>query len=70
MPERFAHLTALIVNRQLCMSCIANAALIPSAEDLSLALDRISHVLVVRRERGRCEVCGRTTTVVSVTRPE
>jgi hypothetical protein len=65
-----AYLAALLVNRAVCMSCVPDTALIPSADERSQALDRIGRVLVVRREHERSGIWGRTTTVVSVNRPE
>jgi hypothetical protein len=70
MPERLALITALILNRGLCLSCVVTKTLMSSTDELTAALDRIGHVLVVHRSQGQCEMCSRNTEVVSVSRPE
>jgi hypothetical protein len=68
MSEGLALITALILNRGLCRSCIQRKSLMPSAEELAVALDRIGRVLVVRRTEG--QMCALTTPIVLVIRPE
>ena len=66
VPEPLTVVTALILERPLCVSCIASKTDTPSASSLETALQRIAHVLTVTREHGRCRSCGLTTTVVSI----
>jgi hypothetical protein len=69
MPETLATITALIVERPLCVNCLAGKLDLPSRSDLDERLERIRRVLDLRREEGRCRACGTMTTVVSVGRP-
>jgi hypothetical protein len=68
MPERAALITALILDRPMCLPCIALKSLV-SAERAESTLVTIATALVLRRESGRCVACGQTTTVHSVGRP-
>jgi hypothetical protein len=68
MPE-LTVLTALILERPLCISCIANTAEQPSASALESAFARLGLVSDLHRGQGRCRACGTTTIVLSVERP-
>jgi len=68
MPDTAAVITALILERPLCISCIATKAGEPSAVALEAALDRIRHVVDTCRARERCRACGTLTIVYSVER--
>jgi hypothetical protein len=70
MPERVALIMALILERPMCVSCIATKTGIGAAVELEAAFERINNVLELHRQHGRCRGCGLTTTVVSVERPE
>jgi hypothetical protein len=70
MPERLAVIAALIVNRPLCLSCIAPRANEPSTADLEQKIDRIAGILTVHRALDRCQACGLRTMVVWIEQPE
>ena len=70
MPEQTAFLTALILDRPLCVSCIAAKTALTSKLALETLLERIQRVLTLQRDEGRCRACGLDTTVISVKRPE
>jgi len=69
MPEKAALITALIMERPLCMDCIvARATATP--EDVRASFLRIQHVLELRRGDGeRCRTCGAIGTVFYLDRP-
>ena len=69
MPQQLTVVTALILERPLCLSCIASKTDTPSASSLETTLERIAHVLTVTRELGRCRSCGLNTFVVSIEGP-
>src|SRR5262245_31967017 len=68
MPERAALITALIMERPLCLSCIAERASTTGAE-VQAAFEHIGHVLELRREHGRCRTCGNVNTVYAIHQP-
>ena len=68
MPKMHALITALILERPLCISCIESKTSLPSPE-LVVDLDRIAEALVLHRTHDRCRSCDTLTTVVSVDRP-
>jgi hypothetical protein len=68
MPDRAALITALMLDRPMCLPCIAEKALV-SVERAESVLEAIATALVLRRETGRCVTCGATTAVHSVGRP-
>jgi hypothetical protein len=70
MPQTVALVMALILERPLCISCVATKTGAAAPVVLDVALNRISEVLKLNRERGRCRACGFTTTVLSVDRIE
>ena len=69
MPATTALVTALILERPLCISCIATKAGEPSAAALEASMERIRHVLAMHRRQERCRACGTLTTVFIVERP-
>jgi hypothetical protein len=68
MPDRAALITALMLDRPMCLPCIAAKALV-SLQRAEAALETIATALVLCRETGRCAACGATTAVHSVARP-
>jgi len=54
MPATAATVTALILERPLCLSCIATKAGDPSAAALEASMERIRHVLEMHRRQERC----------------
>jgi hypothetical protein len=70
MPEQTAILTALILDRPLCGSCISAKTRLTSDLAVETLLHRIRRVLTVNRNQGRCSSCGRTATVISADRPQ
>jgi hypothetical protein len=59
----------LILERPLCISCIATKAGEPSAEALETLLKGIRHVFQLHRARGQCRACGANGFVLSLERP-
>lgn len=69
MPEHSALITALLLDRRMCVDCIGiKTALTNAAVDGYLAV--MTRVLRVARTRGECDSCGVTTTVISMERPQ
>jgi hypothetical protein len=68
MPEIFAVITALILERPLCMECVVSKSALTLAE-VGAALARIQKVLHVHIEQGRCWACGTIGSVVYSERP-
>jgi hypothetical protein len=68
MPDRAALITALILDRSLCMFCIASKSQV-TVDRASEALAAIASALVLSRDTDRCVACGEATTVYSVGRP-
>jgi hypothetical protein len=67
MPDRAALITALILDRPMCLDCVAEKAGMTVAEADS-AVARIGTGLILRGEADRCLVCGETKLVFSVHR--
>ena len=68
MPSRAALITALILDRPLCLSCIsARAVATPNEVDASLSA--IGQVLTLGRDTDRCRACGTEGPVVWLERP-
>ena len=65
MPDRPAVIAALVLERPLCVSCIARRADEPSAAALEASLEQLRHVLQIFRAQDRCRACGFVTTVYS-----
>lgn len=66
MPETAAVISTLILERPMCIPCLARK--VPASEtEVEAALAQIVPVIQIHRELdGRCRVCGQTTVVVSV----
>ena len=61
-----AHIAALVLERPLCVECIAlKASLSSGAVEGLLAVTAL--LVDVRRQRGACRACGSTTEVISTT---
>ena len=58
---------SLILDRSLCVSCIAARVLV-GVDAAGKMLDTIASALVLHREAGRCEACGETRIVHFVAR--
>jgi hypothetical protein len=63
--DRTAVVTALILERPLCLSCIAERSEV-SKERAEATLKAIGGALVLRSTTGRCAACEETTTVHSI----
>jgi hypothetical protein len=68
MPDHSALITALILDREMCLPCIAAKSLV-TVERAQSVLEAIATALVLHRDTGRCIACGETTAVHSVWRP-
>jgi hypothetical protein len=69
MPEKAALITALIMERPLCMDCIVTRAT-TTMTDVEDSFLKIQHVLRLRRaDRERCRTCGTIGVVFSLDRP-
>jgi hypothetical protein len=70
MPEGSAVITSLILDRPLCLDCIAMRSPVTGTKDAEKHLGRIAEVMRLRRERaGRCRACGAVAEVFSIDRP-
>ena len=70
MPQTAALITALILERPMCLACIAMKST-TSETAVQASLVYLAQVLRIRRESpGRCRACGQNEMVVSVTRPD
>jgi hypothetical protein len=65
---QLAFITGLILERPLCISCIATKTDMASADSVATMLERVRHIYTLHRGCGRCQSCGLTTTVMSVLR--
>jgi GTP-sensing pleiotropic transcriptional regulator CodY len=68
MSAQAALITALIVDRPLCLSCIADKSGV-TVERVSEALHAIGSALVLTSRNDHCTACGTTTTAYAVARP-
>jgi hypothetical protein len=70
MPDLIAIVTALILERPLCLRCLVDKSG-ASRPQVALALRRIGGVLTLHRTpRRRCHACGTVGRVVFVDRPQ
>jgi hypothetical protein len=69
MPEHAAIIAVLILERPMCVDCIADKANLPPA-DVKRYLDVIHRSLEVRSHEGRCRTCGNQRPVFSFSRLE
>ena len=70
MPERFAIITWLLLDRPTCMECLSEKSGIKPTRVKSI-LARISRVMQVRDlPAGRCRACGESRPVVFVEPPD
>ena len=68
-PDKAALLTALLLDRRLCVSCIRAKSGLTEAAEIGDALKRIERVLLLRRyEPERCHACGDEREVYSLER--
>jgi hypothetical protein len=69
MPDRATLITALILERPMCVLCLASR--VPTTPvDVEVALVQIERVLTLTRENGRCRVCGSHTLTLTLRRPD
>jgi len=68
MPQNAVLITALIMERPLCLDCIGTKTGLNdgAVQDYLKVMER---VLRVRRDHDRCRACGAITAVVSTTPP-
>lgn len=68
MPDRAALIVALILERPMCLDCIASKSGLGAADvDTTMATVRAALQLHVAQDR--CRACGATTSVFSFDRP-
>jgi hypothetical protein len=68
MPEIATLIAVLIIDRPLCVDCIADRGQI-SVATVKTYLERIDPMFSVNREgNGRCRACGHIGSVVSLSR--
>jgi hypothetical protein len=69
LPETAALIAGLILERPLCLDCLATkATLSPTVIERTLAT--VSTVMVLNRTNGRCRACGETKEVLALKRPD
>ena len=68
MSTRAALITALIVDRPLCVDCLVMKSGLPAAE-LDATMAAVATALALHRTMDRCRACGVVTTVLSFERP-
>jgi hypothetical protein len=69
MPERFAIITALLLDRPTCIDCLCDKSGVKPARVNSI-LARIRRVMRVHRlPAGRCRACGEHRPVISIDAP-
>ncbi len=69
MPNLAPLITALILDRPMCLDCIASKSGL-SATRTKTVIQRIAAVLDLHRQIGRCRICGRMDAeVMFVDRP-
>jgi hypothetical protein len=69
LPESAALITGLILERPLCLDCLAaKSGLGATAVEAMLA--RVGTVMRLHRWTDRCRACGETRETVSVARPD
>ncbi len=68
MPEATALITGLILERPLCISCVATKVGL-TVGVVEVAIATIGTVMQFHRGMDRCRACGITTDVVSLDRP-
>jgi hypothetical protein len=68
MQERAALVTAIILDRPTCMTCLSEKTGLSVAE-VDATLLRIQRALRVHRGPGPCHACSATRDVISIARP-
>jgi hypothetical protein len=69
MPDRTALVTALILDRPLCIRCLVAKAG-GSLADLDAVIASVEKALLLHRIVDRCRACGTTEITFSVDRPD
>jgi hypothetical protein len=68
MPDHAALVAILVVERPLCMGCLAAKSGLTAA-DLDAAIESIEKALILHRPVGRCRACGIIEATLSVDHP-
>jgi hypothetical protein len=68
VPEQAAIMTALILERPMCVECIATKANM-SMSEAQRYLQIITRAVPVVMDKGRCRTCGESRATFSVRRP-
>ncbi|MGH7342869.1 MAG: hypothetical protein ACREKH_20485 [Candidatus Rokuibacteriota bacterium] len=70
MPEASALISALILERPMCLECITMRSPVTGAQDAQRHLDIVARALHLHRDRdGRCRACGVVGPVFWIERP-
>ena len=70
MPAHAAFISVLVMDRPMCLSCIADKAGVSKSEADAYLCQIASTLLVHRRAEDRCRACGIVTIVWSISRPQ
>ena len=68
MPDPAVLITALVLERPMCLACVAAHATV-TEEQVAAALKAVGRVLVLTCESGSCAACGAGAPAYTVTRP-
>jgi len=67
MPRRAAVIAVLIIDRPMCLECIATKSALSTIE-VERYLEEIGRGLELRQDEDRCRVCGEPRSVFSLSR--
>lgn len=70
MPQHAALITTLLLDRPMCLNCIATKTEM-SVPTVRAYLEQIANAVCLRQQaRERCQTCGTAGPTVSIRRPE
>jgi hypothetical protein len=70
MPDAVALITAVLLERPLCVDCLRTKSGLTEQSEIADTLRRIQRVLLLRYDAsGRCHACGEAREVFSLERP-
>jgi hypothetical protein len=68
MPEQAALIAVVILERPMCLDCVASRTNLPPSH-VKVYLDAIARSLKLVLAERRCHVCGETRATFSLTKP-